>query len=753
MNSWLIPSITGTLLGTVVLSISYAYIYYEEKCEYFKFFLWGWIFYVLRLSLMILSLSLGPNHLFTDLILFSAYLNSIFLYCGAQLLMETHTPKATKRSALVMVGLYLVLELFPLSDHVMTIIVFSLSGLLYIYTGITFLSYRRHTATIPTFLAGVFIIWGLHKLDYPLLHDSYAFAPYGYILATLCSILAAIGILLLYYKINRDQYLKNESRLKSLADLTKNEDKVNFLEEILRLSIAITDSADGFINLYNKSHDRSSIMIMSPTLSTIKEYGGSTFTFNLPGCTHNLLHEAEPVTVNLYTERCYAVDETGRCPLSRSLSVPVVEKQEVIGVVCVINKGRYYTDADARQIQLIGREAARILRQKAYEDELIQARRQAEESDRIKSAFLSNMSHELRTPLNGILGMATLLRCGVEDPEQNEYFDLLEKSGNDLLKIVDDLLDLSELNNDLFRLTESEFNLKQTLLTLIELHRRTIDTAKLSITCEYQRDSELVYGDKNRIIQVLENILSNAVKFSHEGRIEVRVSGDTPVLITVSDQGIGIPGEHIDHIKEDFYFAENTYTKTRCGTGLGLSIAYKIVRMMEGTLTIESREGAGTTVEIHLPLKPVQLDLLMRQPSGDAAPAPSGVGSSRRILIAEDEAINRLYLKTILRRRGHEVVTASNGEEAVDLMSENRFDVVLMDMSMPVLDGIQAAQIIRDRLKDATTPIIAVTAHSSMEDLRSYTRIGMNGCIPKPFKEAAVLKAIDESTAPAAVVE
>jgi len=375
-----------------------------------------------------------------------------------------------------------------------------------------------------------------------------------------------------------------------------------------------------------------------------------------------------------------------------------------------------------------------ISEQKRGEDALRSAKEMAESASRSKSEFLANMSHEIRTPLNGTLGLLQLL---VETPlseEQNGFVHLALKSGNSLLSVLNDILDFSKIEAGKLAVDEKPLSIAELLGAVRDLFGEQAGQAGLQLACEAGAGVPLaVLGDFARLRQVLFNLVGNSVKFTPAGEIRVSVEAD-PVgerlVFAVSDTGIGMPGEKVDALFEPFVQADGSYTRKQRGVGLGLAIVKRLVTLMGGGLHAQSQPGRGTTITFDIPLK-----LAGAAPARQAACPPSFAFKGQAILLAEDEAVNRLIMRSLLENRGFTVHCAGNGLEALSILDRERIDAVLMDIQMPEMDGVQAARAIRDpgRFGDKSrVPVIALTAHAMAGDKERFLAAGMDDYISKP---------------------
>ena len=391
------------------------------------------------------------------------------------------------------------------------------------------------------------------------------------------------------------------------------------------------------------------------------------------------------------------------------------------------------------------------------EAELREAREAAEAASRAKGEFLANMSHEIRTPMNRILGMAELAKSA-QGVEQREYLSLLQSSGESLLVIINDILDYSKIEAGKIALDPVAFDLVElvsgTLKTLTPLAQKKGLELSMQIFPEAPRR---IIADPVRLRQVLVNLAGNAIKFTEAGQIALSVrpgslDGPPSLAFSVRDTGIGISPEKQGKLFQAFEQADSSTTRQYGGTGLGLAISAKLVRLMGGRIWLESTSGRGSTfyftiayhpAEVPAASGPGSLATLSQAVRGmqEATPdATSREGRNLRILVAEDNPVNQKVAAAMLGKMGHCVILANNGREAVEKWREEAFDLILMDVQMPELDGFEAAQEIRrqERLVQSHTPIIAMTAHALSDDRERCLAAGMDDYISKPASRKAL---------------
>lgn len=356
-----------------------------------------------------------------------------------------------------------------------------------------------------------------------------------------------------------------------------------------------------------------------------------------------------------------------------------------------------------------------------------------------KEQFLANISHEIRTPINGIAGMASLLSQNPSPEERETYLNAIRHSAENLKVIINDILDLAAIESGKLRFEKIAFNLRDLLPALIGTF--TYQAKEKKLTLDYKIDDRLnkiLLGDPVRLNQVLINLISNAVKFTHNGAIQIRCSvakesrSTCWVKIEVSDTGVGIPEEKLNTIFESFSQADESVTRRYGGTGLGLTIVKQLVELQNGKIHVHSREHVGSTFSVVIPYQIGRVSTITQSSPKYIKALNDAKTSQLRVLLVEDNDINRLYARSILKNWQCHIDTAENGLVAIEKIKNNYFDVVLMDLQMPVMDGFEATKAIR-MMESGKMPIIALTANATQKDVEKCIAAGMNDYLPKPF--------------------
>lgn len=400
----------------------------------------------------------------------------------------------------------------------------------------------------------------------------------------------------------------------------------------------------------------------------------------------------------------------------------------------------------------IGKLRSNLIRMVEHMRQLVtDLRKQTEEANQAseaKTRFLANMSHEIRTPLNGIVGMVDMMNSTSLSDTQKEYLQIIKYSSDNLLAVISDILDYSKIDAGTMKISEEPFDLSDECGKLMTMLRPAADKKKLSLHLDIQSNvPRVVKGDPLRIRQVLMNLVNNAIKFTEEGSIFLKVSvtdaenSESWIRFDVKDTGIGIPKDRQAELFEAFVQVDTSRTRRFGGTGLGLSICKEIVNLMGGEITVDSEPGFGSTFSVLLPLKIAALP----QPT-TTVHAPKGELKELSVLLAEDNLVNQTVVRLMLEQQNCRVVIAANGQEAVEVLREASFDLVLMDLQMPVLDGYGAmSQIKGERLhlNGNETPVYALTANATIEEKEKTIAAGMHGFLTKPLQQEQLKKLLD----------
>jgi CheY-like chemotaxis protein len=371
-------------------------------------------------------------------------------------------------------------------------------------------------------------------------------------------------------------------------------------------------------------------------------------------------------------------------------------------------------------------------------------RKKAEIANRAKTLFLANMNHELRTPLNSIMGFTSLLETTNLNEEQTGYLDIIMNSSHDLLKIITEILEYTNIDSTIKEIHKTK--VKPAVMIDEAIGSLRIQAIRKGLHISTQIPDQLpdIFADELKIKQILISLISNAIKFTPSGKIEISVKLENEIdeeaqlTISVSDSGVGIDPEKIEYIFEEFYQIDETFTRQFGGLGLGLSLAKGLTTVINGTISVKSEVGKGSTFTLMVPVKK----------AGNIIKTPTIIKAStvinKKILVAEDNIMNQQLIRLILTQNGFEVTIAENGKKAVEFASQNHYDLIFMDIQMPVMDGIEATIKIRELSGKQDLPIIAFTAHTTPEDRQMCIDAGMNDMINKPLKKSVLFEVIEK---------
>jgi signal transduction histidine kinase/CheY-like chemotaxis protein len=393
-----------------------------------------------------------------------------------------------------------------------------------------------------------------------------------------------------------------------------------------------------------------------------------------------------------------------------------------------------------------------IRKQLSLIEQLNISEKKVKESAQVKENFMANMSHEIRTPMNAILGFTNLLQRKNLDEESKQYVQTIQKSGENLLTIINDILDLSKIEAGMVRIESAPFSIRALLHSIEVMLKPKFIEKHLQFSVNVEESvADTLEGDATRLTQILVNLIGNALKFTTEGSVAVSITNEGTsrnVLntgITVSDTGIGVEKDKLQHIFERFQQAEDSVTRKYGGTGLGLSIVKDLVLLQNGTVDVQSEPGKGTSFKLMIPYK-ISEDKVISNPSVDNSLITESNFENVCVLVAEDNEINQSFIKHLFKAWGLNYDLAHNGVGAIEKLRLKKYDLVLMDIQMPDMDGYTATQEMRGKLK-LNTPIIAMTAHALAGEREKCLSYGMNEYISKPIREEQLHKLIAQFTA------
>ncbi|MCD4665817.1 MAG: response regulator [Bacteroidales bacterium] len=432
------------------------------------------------------------------------------------------------------------------------------------------------------------------------------------------------------------------------------------------------------------------------------------------------------------------------------LGFPVDINQKAVGSLCLFDlKPRTFSNTDVNIISTLAKALSLEHQRYVVENSLKDARVEAENANRAKNQFLSNMSHEIRTPLNGIMGFSEMLISQESDERKARMLKMVENAGNHLLHIVNDIFEYSKIESGKLTVRESDFYLSELIKDTIEFFSKDTKLKNLQVIFEEEEiEEDNLFGDSYKLTQILANVIGNAVKFTGSGYIMITaksklINDKVQTSIIVEDTGIGIDNDQFDIIFDEFRQLDFYLTKKSKGTGLGLSITKKLLDLINGNISVESELGKGSKFIIEIPFQPEKSNIkevIMDPIVEKSEPELNKIN----ILLAEDNEANQFLIKAISKSKGWNVTVVDDGEEAVEEYNRGNYDLILMDVQMPNMNGYEATKIIRDdeKSKGIHTPIIALTAYAMKSDKDMCIEAGMDDYISKPFKRQQFLDTI-----------
>ena len=540
-----------------------------------------------------------------------------------------------------------------------------------------------------------------------------------------------------------DYFPKSELSIQKVIDVTGsmqkwlvlNQEKFEIqkkLEEHQRFISKVTNSSPNIIFVYDNIQkkdiysNRNVFVELGYTESQIEKFGDNMF--------QKILHEDDRKNLEDFLETLSNSKEDITLELEYRLKDANGDWQWFLDKSSIFRRS-----PEGEAIELIGT-SLNITSRKEVEEELIAAKQMAENAAKIKSDFLSNMSHEIRTPMNAIMGLTEILMDSGFTGQDLENLKTIKLSGDNLIVIINDILDYSKMDAGKVKVQSMPFLLGEQINLIEKSIEKRVAAAKISFIVSLDEGIPLgLIGDPYRLNQVLLNLLSNAVKFTHKGKVELnitiqnKINSDRLMLcFKVIDTGIGIPHDKLDAIFESFTQANLFTTRNYGGTGLGLAISQKLVELMEGSINVESTEGIGSTFTICIPFD------IADEKSIKAKPKEKKFNKSikeLKILVVEDQRINQMVIRQIFNKWDNSPQIVSNGLEAINILNEQDFDLVCMDLQMPVCDGFEATRKIRNKLvkvRNHNIPIIALSADALPETKQKVLDAGMNDYITKP---------------------
>lgn len=510
----------------------------------------------------------------------------------------------------------------------------------------------------------------------------------------------------------------------------------DLLDAALAEALELTESGIGYIYQYDETSRLFTLYAWSsgvlPACSIMEKQ--TVYELDKTGLWGEAVRQRRAIVTNDYTapnphKKGYP---EGHVPLKRHLNLPILRDKQIVAVVGVGNKEQPYTESDVRQLELLLHTAWSLVERCKGREELVVARKAAEESSRLKSQLLANLSHELRTPLNGIIGGAQLLRCTELTAEQDGYLQMLEGASSGELTLINNLLELVRMETEEITLRKAPFSLRRCCAEAVQVQEFAAQAKGLVIRQELPPDlpDELV-GDRVRIMQMLQCLLGNAIKFTSEGSVTLRFSASTQeepggftLLIAVQDTGVGIEPDKLEQIFELFTQSDMSNTRRFGGLGMGLTVCRRLAAAMGGRVWAESEPGRGSTFYLELPLA-------LQQVVGRSA-----LKEHLTVILADDDHLSAMTTEVLLRKLGHTALVVSSGDGVLGAWKRFNPDLVLLSIQLPVMNGFDVLmEIRRQELEQGRerTPVVALVSYGRWDYHETFVSAEFDGLLAKPL--------------------
>lgn len=836
--SFIVSTIVMATVSILLQFIIYTSLYLKEKQSYFKMWAISWGFYLLHQLLEILSSYQKTIDILLICLQLSSLLSGLFLLWGAYRFAEKKVPRGWSIIGGADVLWIFISPYLHLSFLWMTLLTFLFLGVIYIGTGIIFLRSNIFSGAGKQLTGWGFLLWGIHKINYPLFRPIEWLAEWGFLLAFIFGFMVVAGTVLVYFekvwterKLVEEELRESEERYRQVVEFSPEpifiqcEGKCVFANPATAklFGVAYPEELCGKLILECVHPDYHQIVVsrmdsvqIGNPVPVIEEQiirtDGTVVDVEVSSTSFIYYKKAAAlVLIRDVSERKRAEEQL------RKLSYAVEQSPTMI---MITDKSGYIEYINPRYTQIIGYTSAEVIGKqcsifgangpnsqeppefvkiiptgkewrgeilsskkngevfwemsalspiknengeithylkvgeditfrKQKEQELHKAKAEAEAANHSKSQFLANISHEIRTAMNCINGMTELLFTTEIGPSQKEYLELIKSSSESLLNLINDILDLARIEAGKLRLEQNHFDLNAISQEIVKIYQ--LQAQQKGLQFDYYIAPEVpanLTGDPGRLRQVFVNLLANAIKFTEKGKVSLRIEVQKEssiaihILFGVSDTGIGIKPDKMDLLFKNFSQVDRSNTSKYNGSGLGLAICKQLVELMNGRIWVESEAGVGSTFSFMVPFlkskTAAALGTIRNQPTGFPDNKLEYGGGKIKVLAVEDHPVNQRFVSLILQKIGVEVILASSGRKALEILETENFDLILMDVQMPEMDGYETTIRIREkeRLTNAHTPIVALTAYAMEGDKQQCLAAGMDSYLSKPINAA-----------------